>query len=180
MTTNPSNNYPLPTARLRHRMYCLIYEAMLVFGVLFMATWLFSTLLEQKHALYLRGALQDWLFVVLGLYFCWFWTHGGQTLAMKTWAIRLVDKQGLPVTWKRALARYALCWLSVLPGMAVAHFSGARGWMMLLMPALNFILWSAATRFDLDHQFPHDHFAGTRLVTVPGKTNDTSQSLDDE
>ena len=180
MTTDPSDTHLLPTARLRHRLFCIVYEAMLVFGVLFVATWLFSVLLEQKHALYLRGALQDWLFVVLGMYFCWFWTHGGQTLAMKTWAIRLVDKQGLAITWKRALARYALCWLAIVPGMAVAHFSGVHGWMMLLMPALNFILWAAATRWDTDHQFPHDRLAGTRLVTVPGKINDTSQSLDDE
>jgi len=72
----------------------MLYEAMLLFGVLFIAGWLFSTLLQQRHALYLRGALQDWLFLVLGLYFVWFWTHRGQTLAMKTWRIKVVDKQG--------------------------------------------------------------------------------------
>ena len=35
------------------------------------------------------------MFVVLGIYFVWFWSRG-QTLAMKTWHIRLVDAQGRP------------------------------------------------------------------------------------
>ena len=98
----------------------MVYEAMLLFGVIFTAGWLFSTLLQQRHALYLRGALQDWLFLVLGIYFTWFWTHGGQTLAMKTWRIRLVAADGRPVNIWRAMARYLLAWLWFLPGLALA------------------------------------------------------------
>ncbi|MGZ3237424.1 MAG: RDD family protein, partial [Burkholderiaceae bacterium] len=75
----------------------MLYEAMLLFGVLFISAWLFSTLLQQRNALYLRHALQYWLFLVVGVYFVWFWTHSGQTLAMKTWRIRLVTKNGEPV-----------------------------------------------------------------------------------
>ena len=124
----------------------MVYEAMLLFGVLFIATWLFSTLLQQRHALYLRDALQDWLFVVLAIYFCWFWTHGGQTLAMKTWHLRLLDRDDAPLRWRRALARYALCWLWFLPGLAAARYLGAQGWMLVLLPALNFVLWAAASQ----------------------------------
>jgi hypothetical protein len=50
--------------------------------------------LQQRHALYLRHALEGWLFAILALYFIWFWRHGGQTLAMKTWRIKLVSKDG--------------------------------------------------------------------------------------
>ena len=166
MTPLPTDTTLLPAASLSKRLLCMIYEAMLVFGVLFIATWAFSTLLQQRHALYLRDALQDWLFVVLGLYFCWIWTHGGQTLPMKTWNIRLVDHHDLPITWKRALARYALCWLWFLPGMAAARLLGAQGWMLLVLPAMNVVLWAAASRLHSDHQFLHDRWAGTRLVTV--------------
>ena len=162
-----TDTYRLPSAPLKSRLFCMVYEAMLLFGVLFIATWLFSTLLQQRHALYLRGALQDWLFVVLGLYFGWFWTHGGQTLAMKTWHLRLVDKTGEPLRWKRALIRYALCWLWFLPGLAAARYLEAQGWMLALLPALNFVLWAAATRLDSDRQFLHDRMAGTRIVWVP-------------
>lgn len=171
MTPLSIDTTPLPTARLRKRLLCMVYEAMLLFGILFIATWAFSTLLQQRHALYLRDALQDWLFVVLGVYFCWIWTHGGQTLAMKTWNIRLVDRHDLPLTWKRALARYVLCWLWFLPGLAAARFLGAQGWMLLVLPAINVVVWAAASRLHPEHQFIHDRIAGTRLVTVHSVNN---------
>lgn len=162
-----NDTYPLPPAPLKSRLLCMVYEAMLIFGVLFIATWLFSTLLQQRHALYLRDALQDWLFLVLGLYFCWFWTHGRQTLAMKTWHIRLVDNDDKALSWRRALVRYVLCWLWFLPGLAAARFLGAQEWMLLALPALNFLLWAGAARLDKDRQFLHDRWAGTRIVLVP-------------
>ncbi len=164
-----TDHAPLPPAPLKSRLLCMVYEAMLLFGVLFIATWLFSTLLQQRHALYLRGALQDWLFVVLGLYFCWFWTHGGQTLAMKTWHLRVLDKAGAALTWKRALARYALCWLWFLPGLAAAKLMNAQGWLLLMLPAANVMLWALGARLDADRQFLHDRLAGTRLVQVPAR-----------
>ncbi len=159
--------HPLTPAPLKNRLLCMVYEAMLLFGVLFIATWLFSTLLQQRHALYLRDALQDWLFVVLGLYFGWFWTHGGQTLAMKTWRLRVLDRDGAPLRWRRALLRYALCWLWFLPGLAVAKLMGAQGWTLVLLPAANFLLWALTSRFDADGQFLHDRIARTRIVLVP-------------
>ena len=39
--------------------------------------------------------------------------------------------------------------------------------MLVLLPALNFVLWAAATRLDGDRQFLHDRLAGTRLIWVP-------------
>jgi uncharacterized RDD family membrane protein YckC len=153
---------------LKNRLLCMVYEAMLLFGVLFIATWLFSTLLQQRHALYLRDALQDWLFLVLGVYFCWFWTHGGQTLAMKTWRIRIVAGDGQPLGWRRALLRYVLAWGWLLPGLALARAISAQGWMLLLLPALNYALWAMTALLDRDRQFLHDRLAGTRVVLRPG------------
>ena len=68
-----------------------------------MPGYLFSALSQTRNALNNRTALQAFMFVVLGIYFVWFWSRG-QTLAMKTWHIRLVDAQGRPVTQLRALA----------------------------------------------------------------------------
>ncbi len=165
-TPAPSPATALPSAPLKNRLFCMVYEAMLLFDVLFIATWLFSTVLQQRHALYLRDALQDWLFVVLGIYFCWFWTHGGQTLAMKTWRIRLVNLQGQPLSWKRALLRYALAWLWLVPGLAAARYLGAQGWMLALLPALNVVLWAAAVMLDTERQFLHDRLVRTRIVLL--------------
>lgn len=157
-------NLALPTVPLKNRLFCMVYEGMLLFGVLFISGWLFSTLLQQRHALVLRHAQQVWQFLVLGAYFCWFWTHGGQTLAMKTWRVRVISRDGRPLGWGRAVVRYLLAWLWFLPGFAGAWLLGAQGWMLMLVPLLNFVLWTAAVRLDPDRQFLHDRIAGTRLV----------------
>jgi uncharacterized RDD family membrane protein YckC len=145
----------------------MVYEAMLLFGVVFIAGWLFSTLLQQRHALYLRSGLQYWLFLVLGMYFVWFWTHGGQTLAMKTWRIRLVTAQSVRVNVWHAMARYVLSWMWFLPGLMLAWGVHARGWWLALIPMLNVALWGAMAFMDPERQFLHDRLARTRLIRVP-------------
>ncbi|WP_183378605.1 MULTISPECIES: RDD family protein [unclassified Herbaspirillum] len=149
------------------RRFCsTVYESTLLFGVLFIAAWLFSTLLQQRHALYLRHALESWLFVILGVYFIWFWCHGGQTLAMKTWRIRLLHKDGNPVTAGRALLRFLLSWLWCLPGLALAWALHAQGWTLVTIPLANVVVWAALTFTDPQRQFLHDRLAGTRLVDL--------------
>jgi uncharacterized RDD family membrane protein YckC len=154
---------------MKHRLASMVYEAMLMFGVVFISGWLFSTLLQQRNALYLRHGLQYWLFLVIGIYFVWFWTHSGQTLAMKTWRIRLVAKNGESVTVRRAFGRYLLAWLWFAPGLVLASFLGAKTWLLLLIPMANLFLWAATAYLDSDRQFLHDRIAGTRLVTVVPK-----------
>jgi len=144
----------------------MLYEAMLLFGVVFIAGWLFSTLLQQRHALYLRHAQQIWLLLVMGMYFVWFWTHGGQTLAMKTWRIRLVTAVGAPVPAWRAIARYLLAWLWFLPGLGLAAALQAHAWALVLFPVLNMLLWALAIYLDPQRQFLHDRLAGTRLLML--------------
>ena len=87
-------------------MACWVYEGMLLFAVVFLAGWLFSTLGQMRSGMdSRRPLLQVFLVVVFGVYFVWFWTRG-QTLAMKTWDIRVVDRQGRPLSQSRALLRY--------------------------------------------------------------------------
>jgi uncharacterized RDD family membrane protein YckC len=112
-----------------------------------------------------RPLLQAFLFVVFGIYFAWFWSRG-QTLAMKTWDLRIVDRQGRPVTQARALVRYLLSWVWFLPpltALAPYRLSGAEvallvvGWVMV---------WAILSRFHPQGQFWHDALAGTRLVSA--------------
>jgi uncharacterized RDD family membrane protein YckC len=151
---------------MKRRFGSMVYESMLLFGVVFISGWLFSTVLQQRHALYLRHFLQDWLFVVIGIYFIWFWTHRGQTLAMKTWKIRLETREGKEVKLPRAIGRYVLSWLWILPGLALAWFVGAKTWVLILIPTANILLWGLTAYLDPKRQFLHDRLAGTRLVRV--------------
>ena len=145
-------------------MACWTYEGLLMFGVVFLATYLFSSLSQTRNAMDNRNALQAFLFVIFGIYFVWFWAKG-QTLAMKTWDIRVVDTQGQLITQKRALLRYALSWFWFVPPLAIGWLFGlpATG---IAVIALGWVfVWALLARFQPDRQFLHDAIAGTRLVT---------------
>lgn len=144
----------------------MIYEAILLFGVVAITGLIFAVLVEQRHALYLRHGLQICLLAAITLYFVWFWTHGGQTLAMKTWRIRLVTKDGSEVKIKRAIGRYLLAWLWIFPGLALASVLDAEKWMLVLIPTANIVLWALTIYLDPQRQFLHDRIVGTRLVRV--------------
>lgn len=150
---------------LRRRLACWLYEGMLMFGVVFIAGYLFGTLSQTRHALDNRHPLQAFLFVVFGIYFTWFWSKG-QTLAMKTWHIRLVDRLGQPVRQGRALLRYVLSWIWLLPPLAaVAPFSLPAGEVVLLTVGW-VVVYALLSRFHPQRQYLHDVWAGTRLISV--------------
>jgi len=153
----------LQAPRLGRRMACWLYEGMLLFGVVFISGYLFSTLSQTRNAMDNRHALQAFLFVIFGIYFTWFWAKG-QTLAMKTWHIRTVDTHGRPVTQKRALWRYLLSWVWFLPPLACAASlqSDAGGTAALVLGWV--LIWALLSRLHPQKQFWHDAWAGTRLV----------------
>jgi uncharacterized RDD family membrane protein YckC len=153
-------------APLKRRLFSMLYEGMLLFGVLFISGWLFSTLLQQRSAIYMRHGLELWLFIVLTCYFVWFWCHGGQTLAMKTWRIRLVARDGGPIKPLRALARFLLAWLWCIPGLMLAWLLHVQGWLLVIIPAANFLLWMSTVYLDPQRQFLHDRLAGTRIISL--------------
>jgi uncharacterized RDD family membrane protein YckC len=47
-----------------------------------------------------------YLLTISFIYYGWFWTHGGQTLGMKTWKMKLQQEDGEAVTWPLALLRF--------------------------------------------------------------------------
>ena len=145
-------------------MACWIYEGLLMFGVVFLAAYLFSSLSQTRNAMDNRNALQAFLFVIFGFYFVWFWAKG-QSLAMKTWDIRVVDKHGQSITQKRALLRYVLSWLWFLPpllGSWLYKLPASEGAVLVLGWVA---VWAALAHFHPDKQFWHDAFAGTRLIS---------------
>jgi uncharacterized RDD family membrane protein YckC len=134
-----------------------------MFGVVFLAAYLFSSLSQTRNAMDNRNALQGFLFVVFGIYFVWFWAKG-QTLAMKTWDIRVVDLNGQPITQKRAFLRYFLSWLWFLPPLALSWAFGVSGKEGAVL-ALGWVaVWAILARFQHNKQFWHDAWSGTQLI----------------
>jgi uncharacterized RDD family membrane protein YckC len=136
-----------PGTRLRapalgRRLASALYDLLLLAGLVLVATFPFLAVFGDATAGWRRHALQLWVLAVAGAYFAWFWTHGGQTLPMKTWRLRLVRGDGGTVSLARALHRYAIAVLG------------------LLALGLGFF-WALV---DRDRQFLHDRLAGTALV----------------
>lgn len=163
----------MTTPSLWRRMACWTYEGMLLFGVLFIAGYLFGTLTQTRNAMDNRHGLQAFLFLIFGIYFVWLWSKG-QTLAMKTWNIRLVDVQGRPVSQARALLRYLLSWIWLLPSLSLVWLLGlpAAGLVALVLGWV--AIYAMLSRFHPQRQFWHDALAGTRLISSPAKNPQTT------
>jgi len=154
-----------PAPGLLRRLAAFVYEGVLLFGVLMLAGFVYSSLTQQRHALQGKTGLQVFLFGVLGLYFSWFWSHGGQTVAMKAWHIRLVGADLAPLPPGRALLRYLLAWLWFVPALATAHFAGLLGGAaMAAILLVGVLAYAALAWLRPDRQFWHDAVCGTRLV----------------
>lgn len=152
-------------APLLRRLASFLYEGVLLFGVVVVAGLVYATVTDQRHALIGQRGLQAWLFVVLGVYFVGFWVRQGQTLAMRTWHIRLVKADGGALTPLRAGVRYLLCWLWFLPALALLHGAGLKGgWQFSGVLIAGVLTYAALARLHPQRQFLHDVIAGTRLV----------------
>jgi uncharacterized RDD family membrane protein YckC len=165
--TAPSSAFATPS--LARRMACWLYEGMLLFGVVFISGYLFSSLSQTRHAMDNRLGLQAFLFLVLGIYFTWFWSRG-QTLAMKTWHIRATDSAGRPLTQARALLRYVLSWLWFLPPLLATLPFGLPALEVGVLTVGWIIVWALLSRFHPQRQFWHDALAGTRLISTRSST----------
>ena len=128
------------------RLASMLYESILLFAVAFIGTWVFQF---ASGTLRIEGwrmrLLQLFLLALFAVYVLWCWLRSGQTLAMKTWRIRLVTKDGHALLNPRA---------------ALLRFFYAA----LLVPTSIGIFWAMV---DRDRQFLHDRLAGSLLVPVP-------------
>jgi len=157
-----------PAPGLRRRLAAFVYEGVLLFGVLMIAALAYGLATQQRHALVGMHGLQLFLFLVLGLYFTWFWSHGGQTVAMKTWHVRLLSKDGQPVGAARAWLRYVLSWLWFLPALVFVYLAGLRsGGAISLVLVVGVLVYALLSRFNPRRQFLHDLLSRTELVYWP-------------
>ena len=118
-TASPFENAALPG--LLRRLAAMLYDTVLVLALVVVAFTLvylpvamgFGLENLQEHPLF-RAFMTLWmLFVGVGFHI-WFWTHGGQTLGMRAWRLRLFSEDGGPVSLKQALTRYGVAILSWL------------------------------------------------------------------
>jgi uncharacterized RDD family membrane protein YckC len=129
---------------LWRRAACAMYESLILAALVLFATFPFLAFVGDATSGFRRHLLQAWVLLVVGAYFVTFWSRGGQTIAMKTWRIRVESSAGGRVSPGRGIRRYLLA----LAGGACLGIG---------------FLWAL---LDRDGQFLHDRLAGTRLVPV--------------
>lgn len=101
---------------LLRRFGAMFYDSILLIAVLFFASLPIVVPLSITTEHYLYPFFIGYIYFVGFLFFGWFWTHGGQTLGLKTWRVKLISDIGNTISWKQALLRYIaslLCWLSL-------------------------------------------------------------------
>src|SRR3569832_1751132 len=87
------------------RVAAMIYELLLVTAVLIVASLPFLYLVGNAETGWRHYVFQLYLIGVLFAYFSAFWMRNGQTLAMNTWRIRLVDLNGGRPTLRQSARR---------------------------------------------------------------------------
>jgi len=153
-------------ASLKHRLICMVYEAVLLFGVFFAADFLFDVLTQSHNESTLRHWRQFYLFIVIGTYFTYFWRNGGQTLPMQTWHIKLVSSELKTPTRTQVWLRYCLSWMWFLPALGVNYLFEIKQWPGIAVFFIGIALWALTTKLDKNGQFLHDKLAGTQLISL--------------
>ena len=148
------------------RLAAMTYEAVLLFGLVFVTGYALLALTGWTYPLQARQrlTLQGVLFVALGAYFVYCWVRAGQTLAMKSWRLRVVDRDGGLLTVARALLRYLLAWSLFAPGLVFIALAGAGAFVNLLALAASLLLMLALARMDPRRQLLHDRILGSRVI----------------
>ena len=148
------------------RLAVMTYEAVLLFGLVFVVGYALLLLTGWTYPLPppRRWVLQAVLFVAIGAYFVFCWTRAGQTLAMKSWRLRVVDRDGRPLSPARATLRYLLAWTLFAPGFAFIAFADVGAVAAAAAVFAGLLVMLAPARFGPARQLLHDRVLGSRVV----------------
>lgn len=148
------------------RLAAMTYEAVLLFGLVFVVSYPLLAFTGWTYPLAprQRWILQAVLFTAVGAYFVHCWTRSGQTLAMKSWRLRVVDGDGRLLPVGRAALRYLLAWSLFAPGLAFAALAGAGIAVNLLALVVGVLAMMALAGLDPRGQLLHDRLLGSRVI----------------
>lgn len=139
-----------PPPGLFRRLAAMVYDGLLILALAFVVSALLlmasgGRLGQPDRPPWLLWAHRIALAASIWGFFAWFWIHGGQTLGMRAWRLRLVAVDGSAITWAQTIRRFAGATLSLV--------ALGLGYLWVL--------------FDPDRRSWHDRLSGTVLVGVP-------------
>lgn len=142
------------TAPTWRRFAAIVYDTFLL-AALWMIATMAMTLVAPNHPIVLRLVMFCVGFAFLG----WFWMHGGQTLGMRAWRVRVERVDGEAVHVTAALLRYMA---GLAPIVLALYCVSIAGWIAWPIVLAGFI----PCAFDARKRALHDLVAGTQLVSA--------------
>lgn len=130
-----------PAASLIKQLAAMLYDSLLIFGVLFFASAL-VLLFNQGEAIESSPWFSLYLLLTLFTFYAWFWNKSGQTLGMRVWKIRIVSESGCNPGW-------TTCYLRLISALLSLLCLGLGYWWRLFKP----YTW-------------HDRLSKTRIIDV--------------
>lgn len=108
----PSN---FQTCGLLRRIGAMLYDiviviALLIIGTLIIMPFTNGNAIGPGHILF-----QVYLLIIQIGYYITFWVHGGQTLGMRAWRIRVLNQHYEPLTWPQATQRLCFAVITLVP-----------------------------------------------------------------
>lgn len=161
----PDSLSPVSLAR---RLGAIIYDALLLLALWLVVALIFLGISSQTQLHLIPIQFVTNLIVAWG-FFAWFWTHGGQTLGMQTWTLRLVTDSGHPVGLWSATLRYLVAlaqWLLILLGVHLTREHGA-GASIAVTAVL--VLALGLSQLHPSRLMLHDWLSGTQLHRIPAQ-----------
>ena len=90
----------------------ITYDSLLLIALLFLATAIILPFNDGEAFTSTQYTFPAYLISISFIFYGWFWTHGGQTLGMKTWKTRIQTFDKQPLTWKHAFKRFIMAFFS--------------------------------------------------------------------
>ena len=121
-----------PPASFVKRLCAMFYDGLLALSFVLVFGFFSMVIVQSIFSIQNveSGSITAKIFFVYVVFLCfvfyaWFWTHGGQTLGMRAWKIKLVQNNGAPVSWIQAFFRFSYSLISWLP------FGAGYLWMLV-------------------------------------------------
>ena len=166
----------LLSAGVGRRIGAMIYDALLVTGVLAVASIPFQVysivtnqlLVAGEAGWWIAGSFWLWLAFVFVWFFGFFWTRHGQTLGMQVWKLRVENEQGKLLSWPSAMRRLLFSVLLWMPGSLCLMISEQLhslllkriGECLLVLVLMNLL----SAMFSPGHRTWHDRMSRSRVV----------------
>ena len=187
-----SDTNAYPAASFLNLLGCWLYDSLLLCavwllaGIVYMIPAQIVLQIDSAHRENLSSSnftgpvFYTYMFIVSWFFFAWFWTHGGQTLGLRSWSLRLQTTQGEVINWTQSLLRFLIAgapWILAL--FAYAQLSKTQ----LMQPPYLYsvfligftgIIW---VLFDKKNRSLQDIFSNTCIVKVPRPKNQKKQKL---